>query len=115
VTATVNGIVYAIGGAVAGEAVRTVEAYDPATQTWSNHPNLPVPSKSGVSAAIGGKLYVYTPEGAVYQGTAHLHRYDPGSNTWTELAIPPIGHGRACSRPRSRSASYSSPRTPHQP
>jgi N-acetylneuraminic acid mutarotase len=127
VTATVDGILYAIGGARLGKAIQTVEAYDPGTKTWSNHPNLPrrredpsgaaviggkiyvtggqdsifttkslyvyntssklwqnkdlpVPTKSGISAAINGKLYVSTPEGAVYGGTAHLHRYDPATN-----------------------------------
>jgi hypothetical protein len=58
VTATVNGIVYAIGGAVAGKAVQTVEAYDPATQTWSNHPNLPRRRDDPSGAAvIDGKIY----------------------------------------------------------
>jgi len=36
VAATVNGIVYAIGGqAVSSSAFQTVEAYDPASDSWS--------------------------------------------------------------------------------
>lgn len=139
--ATVDDIVYVIGGATDGKPLKLAQAFDPATQLWSNLPSLPahrdqpsgaavigrriyltggrdsanvitrtlymyntdtkvwrkkrdlpVPSRSGVSATISGKLYVYTPEGVVPGGTAHLHRYDPSANTWTELATPPSGH-----------------------
>ena len=42
----------------------------------------------GASAAIGGKLYVFSAcPGASFQ------RYDPATNTWKPLALPAATHG----------------------
>ena len=49
---------------------------------------MPVASYGGASVAISGKLYVLTPTA----NSTLLHRYDPGSNTWTSRATGPQGH-----------------------
>ena len=92
--AVINGEIYVTGGQDSIFITKTLFVYNPATKLWKWKKSLPVPSRAGVSVAIGGKLYVYTPEGAVYQGAAHLHRYDPDTDRWTELATPPSGHER---------------------
>jgi serine/threonine-protein kinase PknK len=90
VTATVNGIVYAIGGAVAGEAVRTVEAYDPATQTWSNHPNLPRRWDDPCGAAvIDGKIYITGGQDSIFT-TRSLYVYNPSAKIWRRKANLPV-------------------------
>lgn len=42
----------------------------------------------GASAAIGGKLYVYTPKNQTTGGYPMLHRYDPATDAWVKLARP---------------------------
>src|SRR6185295_5078014 len=61
-SATVNGIVYAIGGAdfaisSTNPHLSTVEAYDPATNHWSTKAALPT-ARSGLAAtAVNGIIY----------------------------------------------------------
>ncbi|HEX6106080.1 MAG TPA: hypothetical protein VFZ26_10885 [Gemmatimonadales bacterium] len=76
--------------------------YDPAADTWTRKRDLPITGFDGVSGVIDNKLYVvtscYDAEDCFYFGEyglppGHpdrwLFRYDPRTDTWTELAIPP--------------------------
>jgi N-acetylneuraminic acid mutarotase len=97
VAATVNGIVYAIGGdTVAGYTTR-VEAYDPNGSTlvaWRRKAPLPAPRAWANGAAVlNGKIYVTG--GVTNSGTARsVYRYNPATNTWaTKAPLPRAGAG----------------------
>jgi N-acetylneuraminic acid mutarotase len=95
VAASVNGIVYAIGGWKNGQNTRltTVEAYNPATTTlvaWTTKAPLPAGRYLPNGAAvINGKIYV--PGGLSGLGpTRSLFVYNPATNSWTSKALMPI-------------------------
>ena len=53
----VNGLLYAVGGSNSSGFLATVEAYDPATNTWTSKASVPT-RRSGVGVAvINGELY----------------------------------------------------------
>lgn len=91
----VNGRIYAIGGQnLADEKagnLALVDAYDPATDTWSNVANLPLPIGHLTSNALAyaGRLLVIS---GITQGSTKLntvYAYDPQRNTWSELTSLP--------------------------
>lgn len=98
-SATVNGIVYAIGGADPAVSstnphLSTVEAYDPATNRWSAKAALPT-ARSGLAAtAVNGIIYVIggdnaiapSPSANVFKPLTTVEAYDPAGNTWTTKA-----------------------------
>jgi N-acetylneuraminic acid mutarotase len=82
--AALKGLVYAVGAFGTGAASRRVEAYDPATNTWSAKAEVPFAADHPNVAATADKLYVL---GAT--GTQNVAEYDPGANTWTmRTSIP---------------------------
>jgi N-acetylneuraminic acid mutarotase len=98
VAATVNGIIYAIGGGGwNGAALQKVEAYNPNTNTlvaWT--PRAPLPAVRHLpdgAAVINGKIYV--PGGLTPLGPSRsLFVYNVASNSWTTKALMPIrSHG----------------------
>ena len=87
--AVISGKIYVPGGLNANaSATKTLFMYRPATDSWVKKADMPIASYGGASVALGGKLYVLTPEA----GATRLHRYDPSSNTWTARASGPLGH-----------------------
>jgi N-acetylneuraminic acid mutarotase len=83
-----DGKIYVIGGAIVNGvtlAVGTVEAYDPASQTWTSLPSLHMP-RYGAVAATGpdGTLYVF---GGYGQGQYldSVESYSPGALAWTTV------------------------------
>lgn len=88
-------VFYAIGGFDPGAGrVRTVEAYNFATNRWSSRAplRLALSNTNGVGN-IGGKLYL---SGGFFDGAEGrsgwhpgLHVYDPVRNTWTQKADMP--------------------------
>ena len=98
-SATVNGIVYAIGGAdfaisSTNPHLSTVEAYDPATNHWSTKAALPT-ARSGLAAtAVNGIIYAIggdnviapSPSANVFKPLTTVEAYDPVGNTWTAKA-----------------------------
>jgi N-acetylneuraminic acid mutarotase len=90
--ATIGGKVYVPGGNPDG---RRLYVYDPPTNTWRTKAPMPIPVGSGMSAAIGEKLYVFTGSTVPYEDSARgrrLYRYDPSANTWTRRADAPDYH-----------------------
>lgn len=63
-----------------GASTNTVEAYDPAMNTWSSIAPIPILNNHNNSAVAGGALYTF---GGVSNS---LFRYNPGTNTWSTLA-----------------------------
>ncbi len=105
--AVLNGIVYVLGGAPAGTGILdSMEAYDPATNTWtakavmpawSATPSVPTWAASGTPAAM--PAYRYGPSAAAVNGLLYLIGgtslvngqgpiypiavYDPTANSWS--------------------------------
>ena len=89
-TAVVDGIIYAIGGVTAiytsnDQFLGVVEAYDPATDTWTKKRNMPSPRGELVSGVVNGKIYVIGGGG----GLTRVGRYDPQTNSWSTKASLP--------------------------
>jgi len=87
--AAVNGILYAIGGyhrdlPAPFEMSHAVEAYDPATDSWTTRADVPFAEMS--SAAVGAGGFIYVIGGSNFNGeTPAVQRYDPVTNTWTQV------------------------------
>ncbi len=86
----INGILYAIGGFHSGAYLATNQAYDPATNTWTEKApmSLAMASNSNNGAVVNGTLYVI---GGNASGscTSAVQIYNPTSNTWTFGASMP--------------------------
>jgi N-acetylneuraminic acid mutarotase len=90
-------VVYAIGGTSATAVQSKVMAYNTVTNTWTLKAPLPraLHSTNG-AAAIDGKIYVSggftTFRLSAYEPsqTSTLYRYDPQTNTWSQLRNMPV-------------------------
>jgi N-acetylneuraminic acid mutarotase len=93
---TIGSTIYVPGGFdAAGRLTRTLYAYNTTTRTWSTRANMLLPSACGASAAISGKLYVFTGctlSNGVQTAARSLHRDDPATNRWTALRSAPAVH-----------------------
>ena len=88
----VNGALYAVGGFNTSvfSVLNTVEAYNPATNTWTADIPMPTARSALAAAVINGTLYTV---GGNNQGLAFLdtvEAYDPATNTWTTKAPMPV-------------------------
>jgi N-acetylneuraminic acid mutarotase len=95
--AAISGKIYLAGGFnSAGTLTRTLYAYNPSTNAWATKSGMPVASGCGGSAAISGRLYVFTGctllSTGVQVSAGLLHRYDPSTNTWSTLPQAPEVH-----------------------
>src|SRR5262245_17085506 len=88
--AALKGLVYAIGAFGTAADSRRLEAYDPATNTWTTKASIPFASDHPNVAATADKIYIL---GEV--GNTNSAEYDPVTNTWTMKA--PIPTQRAAS------------------
>src|SRR5438067_6271696 len=90
--AVVNGILYAIGGADnSGANLNRVEAYDPATNTWSQKAPMATARQIFAAGALNGTIYALGGVGLVgnsFGALASVEAYDPAGNTWTPA--PPL-------------------------
>jgi hypothetical protein len=69
-----------------------VEAYDPATNSWTTKAAMPSPRNLLASGALGGTLYALG--GGDCAGNFALatnEAYDPSTNTWSTVAAMPTG------------------------
>src|SRR2546429_643700 len=90
----VNGILYAVGGSVnvGNPVLATVEAYDPATNSWTTKASLSATRHLLGLGAINGKLYAVGGQGSVPTGSRFLgsvEAYDPVTDLWTTKAAMP--------------------------
>jgi N-acetylneuraminic acid mutarotase len=92
-----NGIIYTIGGNKGAQnnetPTTTVEAYDPATDTWTIKANLNSPRKYCDACVLNDKIYVFGGKGGGHNVCTiwpwHVEVYDPAADTWTEVAKTP--------------------------
>jgi N-acetylneuraminic acid mutarotase len=83
-------------------ALDSVEAYDPATDTWTEKHKLPRPSMSGEAARCpDGRIYLVGGEPALHDARAvdDVWIYDTSKDAWKEgphLRTPRHGHGLVC-------------------
>lgn len=86
VAATVNGVIYVIGG-LAANALSTVEAFDPASQQWATLASMPTARYAAAAAVINNQICVFGglgPSGAaVLAVLSNAECFDPVSNTWS--------------------------------
>jgi N-acetylneuraminic acid mutarotase len=86
----VDGRIYIIGGSDASTPddrshVRTVEEYDPATDTWTQKGDMPASRAAGFTSVVAGKIYLI----GGYGGSQRVEEYDPSTDTWTTKSEMP--------------------------
>ena len=89
--AVVNDIIYVFGGWYEVKGVKTeypvrVEAYDPATDTWTRKKDMPVPRVHPAIGVVDGKIYIIGGStGWGWEDERRMDRvdiYDPATDTW---------------------------------
>ena len=83
-SSVVNGIIYAMGGATGNILLATMEAYNPATDSWTTKASVPNAFYFGSSAAVNGTLYAIGGIDGVI--VANVWAYDPTSDAWSARA-----------------------------
>ena len=87
-----NGQIYRISGYGASGATASVDVYTIATDTWApagTVADYPMPGGGLNAVAAGG--YIYAAGGAGYVDvTDKAYRYDRGTNTWDDAAVPDL-------------------------
>jgi len=97
--AAVGGILYAVGGEnVQGDnptrPVPAVEAYDPATDSWTTKAPLPAMRTRAVAGVVEGKIYVAAGWEGDFEATTSL-AYDPVTDSWSTKSAVPTGRAYA--------------------
>jgi N-acetylneuraminic acid mutarotase len=91
-SAVVDGIIYAIGGGFDAYLTDVVEAYDPATDRWTNKASKPTQSSCFGTAVVEKKIYLVG--GAQKTSAYPTEMYDPATDKWSTLkpiTIPVAG------------------------
>jgi N-acetylneuraminic acid mutarotase len=96
-TTGADGTIYAIGGAVYGMGPAgysaEVDAYNPATNTWTVLPPLPT-ARYLLAAAAGADGTIYAIGGVTASGLSdEVDAYDPATQTWTQVQSLPSARG----------------------
>lgn len=88
--AALDNRVYVVGGlGPGGEAVGTVEVYDPGANRWETRAPLPVALHHPAAAVAAGRLFViggYTGGRISWTASDAVFQYDPDGNAWTTRA-----------------------------
>lgn len=87
--ASVDGLIYAIGGLADGKTLDEVSVYDPVNDKWSRKASKPTPLQANGAAVIGGRIYVPGGCDAQDQPADVMEVYDPASDTWQKGASLP--------------------------
>lgn len=90
-SATINNIVYSVGGFEAGNSVASVFAYDPVTNLWTTKASLPIPVGRPAVTAYNGKIYALGGErsGYIHFTVMDMNIYNPVTNSWSVGASYP--------------------------
>jgi len=95
--AVVDGIIYVIGGygSKAGGILifSAVEAYDPATDTWTTKADMPTARQNLAACVVDGRIHVSggVPKWGVPEALPTVEVYDPATDTWTQVSDMPWG------------------------
>jgi DNA-binding CsgD family transcriptional regulator len=93
--ATVNDVIYAIGGENEGGILASVARFDPQFATWTPLSNKPTAVADVHAVVLGGRIYV--PGGRLSADSVNIsrafERYDPRTETWE--ALPPLPQPRS--------------------
>ncbi|MGH8912777.1 MAG: Kelch repeat-containing protein, partial [Acidimicrobiia bacterium] len=88
-----NDLLYVLGGLdSAGNSTTSVRIYDPATNTWSNGPQLPDARDNAGVAVLGGHLYVFggrNRQSGSGPTTATVWRLTTPAGTWESRSSMP--------------------------
>ncbi|GAC1538869.1 MAG: hypothetical protein NVS2B17_13390 [Candidatus Velthaea sp.] len=85
----INGVLYAIGGRDASlNVVRTVEAYDIRTKTWTTKNPMPTARYYLATAVIGNVIYAIGGTTG-FSAVVTVEAYDTVTDTWTTKAFMP--------------------------
>ena len=91
----VDGVIYTIGGVSSSTGYETAnQAYDPATNAWSDKASMPGGRRYLAAAVVDGVIYVI---GGVSSSTAYERTnqaYNPATNSWSNKAPMPTGRYR---------------------
>jgi hypothetical protein len=88
----VDGIIYVISsGGSPQPPVKTVEAYDPKTDTWVAKANIPTGRNAMAACAVDGIIYAIGGFDYSEPGLATVEAYDPKTNQWTRKRNLPKG------------------------
>ncbi|MGN9910857.1 S8 family serine peptidase [Phytohabitans sp. LJ34] len=79
--AVLDGKVYSVGGGAPGTE-RLAFRYDPAANTWTRLPDLPVARSSPAVAAVGGKVYVLGGWEGPGEPVTSVDVFDPAVGVW---------------------------------
>ena len=85
--ATVNNVIYAIGGNDNTNNLVTNEAYDPSTNTWTTKAAMPTARGGLAAATVGNVIYAIGGNNAGRLTTNEA--YDPSTDSWTTKAAMP--------------------------
>ena len=86
----VKSVLYAIGGSTRGGSLSNVQAYNVATNSWSDRGPLPRPLYwTNWAGVIDGKIYISGGIASNDNFRAELYEYDPKTDTWRERAPMP--------------------------
>ena len=95
-TCVVDGKIYAIGGAgPVYQALRTVEVYDPTTDTWTIKSEMPTARQALSTSVVNGKIYAIgggAAASAAYtsvEAFSVVEEYDPATDTWATKSEMP--------------------------
>jgi len=93
------GKLYVIAGRWGNQNLRVVEAYDPASNSWSRLADLPAERGALTASVITGRIHVTGGEDLNSAATYGEHWvYDPSSDQWEVApAMPTSRHGLASS------------------
>lgn len=95
--AALDGKIYVLGGYPSNRiSVRTVQVYDPTTDTWSLTTPLPVALNHTVAAGVAGRLYVIGGQeeaGGAGPFVDTVYAYDPATAAWSSRARMPAARG----------------------
>lgn len=96
-SAVVNSKIYAIGGLDANYIpLKTVEEYDPATDTWTTKADMPTARGLLGAGVVNNKIYVIGGRDASSTDVATVEEYDPALDSWTAKTDMPTAREGAC-------------------
>ena len=95
-TATVNGLIYLIGGddpnatTIPPPATGRVDVFDPATATWTDGVSMTVPMQDHTARIIGGTIYAIGSAGSIT--ATEVEAFDTNPRNWASLPAVPTVH-----------------------